>query len=314
MCDTENVETKLSKHVVHLENVGPVNVYVQGDLDKDKGGESVFLTLHGVGGSHQDWVNFFNHEDMRETRDRSLVVHVSLPGQQKGAEDLDQFPSMASLGMSLVTVLDQLRISRVVVLGEAAGANIAVRFAANHPGRVSGLVVANLKHATASFPAKLKSMKGGKFLDTDLNLQNVAKYEAAYKARDEILNLIGSSLTVDSLFICGANNSACARAAEEILTVVPVGLCSILKVENVDRVLTEAGDKLADSLILFCQGLGLVPSVQRKVSRSRSIIAESNPEEESEAGDQQMAMKTRKISMEMFDIPNIRRLSLSHNV
>jgi len=137
---------------------------------------------------------------------------------------------------------------------------------------------------------------------------------AAYKARDEILNLIGSSLTVDSLIICGANNSACARAAEEILTVVPVGLCSILKVENVDRVLIEAGDKLADSLILFCQGLGLVPSVQRKVSRSRSIIAESNPEEESEAGDQQMAMKTRKISMEMFDIPNIRRLSLSHNV
>ena len=145
------------------------------------------------------------------TSDRSLVVHVSLPGQQKGAEDLDQFPSMASLGMSLVTVLDQLRISRVVVLGEAAGANIAVRFAANHPGRVSGLGGANLKHATASFPAKLKSMKGGKFLDTDLNLQNVAKYEAAYKARDEILNLIGSSLTVDSLIICGANNSACGR-------------------------------------------------------------------------------------------------------
>ena len=243
------------------------------------------------------------------TSDRSLVVHVSLPGQQKGAEDLDQFPSMASLGMSLVTVLDQLRISRVVVLGEAAGANIAVRFAANHPGRVSGLVVANLKHATASFPAKLKSMKGGKFLDTDLNLQNVAKYEAAYKARDEILNLIGSSLTVDSLIVCGANNSACARAAEEILTVVPAGLCSILKVENVDRVLTEAGDKLADSLILFCQGLGLVPSVQRKVSRSRSLVTMSNSEEGSDAGDQ--VMKTRKVSMEMFDIPNIRRLSLS---
>ena len=70
MCDTGDVETKLSKHVVHLENVGPVNVYVQGDLDKDKAGESVFLSLHGVGGSHQDWVDLFNHEDMQETRDR----------------------------------------------------------------------------------------------------------------------------------------------------------------------------------------------------------------------------------------------------
>ena len=70
MCDTGDVETKLSKHVVHLENVGPVNVYVQGDLDKDKARESVFLSLHGVGSSHQDWVDFFNHEDMQETRDR----------------------------------------------------------------------------------------------------------------------------------------------------------------------------------------------------------------------------------------------------
>ena len=79
--------------------------------------------------------------------------------------------------------------------------------------------------------------------------------------------------------------------------------------ESVDRVVTEAGDKLADSLILFCQGLGLVPSVQRKVSRSRSLVTMSNSEEGSEAGDQ--VMKTRKVSMEMFDIPNIRRLSLS---
>jgi len=289
---------------------------VQGDLDKDKGGESVFLTLHDVGGSHDDWVNFFNHEDMRETRDRSLIVHVSLPGQQKGAEALDkEFPSLASLGMSLVTILDQLRIARVVVMGEGAGANIAARFAANHPSRVSGLVVANVKHAIASFPAKLKTLKSGKLSDTGLNLKNVAKYKAAYKARDEILTLFSSSLTVDSLIICGGNNSACARAAEEILSVMPVGKCSILKVEEVDRVVTEAGDKLADSVILFCQGLGLVPSVQRKVSRSRSIIGVSTAAEETEDGDKQTDMKTRKISMEMFDIPNIRRLSLSsHNI
>ena len=67
MSDTES---RLSEHIVHLENVGPVHVFVQGDLDKDKVRESVFLSLHSVGSSHQDWVDFFNHEDMRETRDR----------------------------------------------------------------------------------------------------------------------------------------------------------------------------------------------------------------------------------------------------
>ena len=70
MSETDSVETKLSKYVVNLETVGPVDVFVQGDLDKDKGGESVFLTLHDVGGSYHDWVNFFNHEDMQDTRDR----------------------------------------------------------------------------------------------------------------------------------------------------------------------------------------------------------------------------------------------------
>ena len=70
MSDLENVETILGKHVVNLESVGPVDVFVQGDLNKDKGSDSVFLTLHGVGSSHNDWAKFFNHEDMRETRDR----------------------------------------------------------------------------------------------------------------------------------------------------------------------------------------------------------------------------------------------------
>ena len=241
---------------------------------------------------------------------------MCLPGQHREAEELDsEFPSLASLGMSLVTILDQLRISRVVVLGEGAGANIAVRFATNHPGRVSGLALVNVKHAVASFPAKIKVMKSGKYQDSGLNLKNVAKYEAAYKARDEILSLIGSRLAVDTLVICGANNTACVRAAEEIQSLTPVGLCSVLKVEEVDRVVQEATDKLADSLILFCQGLGLVPTVQRKVSRSQSSIGMNAEAGEEEAGDQLTVMKTRKVSMEMFDIPNIRRLSLSsHNI
>ena len=70
------------------------------------------------------------------------------------------FPSLADLGMNLVTVLDQLRISRVVLLGLGAGANIAARFAMNHPGRVEGMLLVDCKHAVASFPLKLKVRSG----------------------------------------------------------------------------------------------------------------------------------------------------------
>ena len=54
-----------------------------------------------------------------------------MPGQEPGAEDLHPdfvFPKMGELGLGLVTVLDHLRISRVVGLGDGAGANIIARY------------------------------------------------------------------------------------------------------------------------------------------------------------------------------------------
>ena len=98
------------------------------------------------------------------------------------------------------------------------------------------------------------------------------------------------------------------KAAEEMHSSIAVGLCSIIKLEDVGDVLAEAPERLADSLILFCQGLGLVPSVQRKISRSQSVVSETGSEDGTNR-------KPRKVSMEMFDIPDIRRFSLSsHNI
>merc|ERR1712203_191221 len=137
----------------------------------------------------------------------------------------------------------------------------------------------------------------------ELNTKNVASYEEAYKNRDEILSDLSQRISVDTLLLCGAK-SQLVRAAEEIHANIDAGLCSVIKLDDVMDVLTEAPERLADSLILFCQGLGLVPSVQRKISRSQSVVSEASSEE------QGVTAKTRKVSMEMFDIPNIRRLSL----
>ena len=141
-----------------------------------------------------------------------------------------------------------------------------------------------------------------------LNTSNVAKYEEAYKKRDEILSDLSERVAVDTLLLCGAK-AQMARAAEEMHANIAIGLCSIIKLDDVTNVVVEAPERLADSLILFLQGLGLVPSVQRKISRSQSVVSETSSEE------QGVTTKTRKVSMEMFDIPNIRRLSLSsHNI
>ena len=106
----------------------------------------MFLTIHDVGSSYKKWVSFTNQEDMKETKDKSVFLHISLPGQKPAADNLDcGFPNMNTLAMNLVTVLDQLGVKDrgVVVLGDGAGANIASRFAMYHPNRVYGVVLIN---------------------------------------------------------------------------------------------------------------------------------------------------------------------------
>ena len=78
---------------------------------------------------------------------RALFIHVVIPGQEPGAADLPQdfkFPKMKvfspflvryiiqcvskDIGLNLVSILDNLRVPRVVGLGNGAGANIITRY------------------------------------------------------------------------------------------------------------------------------------------------------------------------------------------
>ena len=138
--------TKLTQRVISLEEVGPVSLYIQGDLDRCRN-QAVFLTVHHVGSDYTSLVSWASSPAMKEVRDRAVFLHVSLPGQESESEDLPRdftFPSMAKLGLSLVTVLDHLRVSRVVGVGEGAGANIILRFGLYHPNRVHGIFAINL--------------------------------------------------------------------------------------------------------------------------------------------------------------------------
>ena len=48
------------------------------------------------------------------------------------------------------------------------------------------------------------------------------------------------------------------------------GLCSIIKVEEVIDPLLEAPEKVSEALVLFCQGQGLLPTINRRASRQSS--------------------------------------------
>ena len=88
--------------------------------------------------------------------------------------------------------------------------------------------------------------------------------------------MLVTKMTVETLLLTGAKSRA-VKGSEDMHKQIRTGLCSIIKLADVDNVLEEAQEKVADAIILFCQGIGLVPTVQRKVSRSQGISEGDGP-------------------------------------
>eukprot|EP00091_Calanus_sinicus_P018740 TRINITY_DN4388_c0_g1_i3.p1 TRINITY_DN4388_c0_g1~~TRINITY_DN4388_c0_g1_i3.p1 ORF type:complete len:311 (-),score=97.47 TRINITY_DN4388_c0_g1_i3:236-1168(-) len=299
----ENSDYSATPYIVNLDVVGPLTVYVQGDLEKLKDGV-VFLTVHGAGSSFNSWLDFAGDESMQDIRKRALFLHVSLPGQVNGAEDLPRdfiFPSMEAIGLNLITVMDHLRIKQVVGLGDGAGANIILRFAMNHPSRVHGVLAINTEGVISSgYKEMFMDILSPRTVrpEEELNTKNVSKYCEAYKKRSEILSKLKRRMKVDVLLLAGVSSTSVGDTEAMHKEITP-GLCSIIKLEEVDDPLVEAPEKVAEALILFCQGQGLMPTINRQMSRQESTCSQ---------GSDGMG---RKLSMTDYDTPNIMRLSLS---
>merc|ERR1712173_407625 len=74
---------------------------------------------------------------------------------------------------------------------------------------------------------------------------------------------------------------------------------SILRIDDVGDVLAEAPSKVSQSILLFCQGIGLLTSLSS--CRLRTVSSSSG----GEAGERRPSM-----SMEDYDRPNTKRFSL----
>jgi len=289
----------LKHHVVNLEKCGPVSVFIQGDLTQQRDG-AVFLTVHDIGSSYQSWVAWVNHSSMEEVRKKALFLHVCIPGQEPGAEDLPvefPFPRMQELGLNLVTVLDHLRVSRVVGLGDGAGANILTRFGMCHASRVFGIVGINTTASSSKgrFMETLKDkIKVFKINDkSELNERNVSKFAEAYRKRTDLLVELNKKISFDVLLLTGTN-SRYVGDTEAIHQTLDPGICSIIKVEDVVEPLQETPAKVAEAVILFCQGLCLIPAVAAKITSSGEGSSVKSG-----------------LLMRDYDRPNIRRLSLT---
>ncbi|XP_059061396.1 uncharacterized protein ZK1073.1 [Achroia grisella] len=320
------------KYVVSTDRSGDIHVHVQGDLSQqDK--RCVFLTVHDLGTNHTSMVDFVTCPAMSEIKERSCFIHVDVPGHEENSPDLPdsyQFPSLQTLGEDIITVLDFLHVRYAVGLGEGAGANVLARCGLAHPRRLLGLILVNCTASTSSvsdaFRSRFSRWKGtdisqseedfliyhkfGHQISSDsfeagerdrmlteyrsrlrgnLNTHNIKQYVKAFINRKDLL-LKGCQ--PDILLITGML-SPYSGVVEKMYKELDKEKVTILKVDRVGDVLAEAPAKVSQSLLLFCQGQGLLtslppPGIERRMSRA--------------------------MSMEEYDKPNIRRLSLTPSV
>ncbi|CAH8563129.1 unnamed protein product [Schistosoma haematobium] len=142
-------------HVIDTE-VCQLNVFVQGRIMPSK---PVFLTCHDLGCNHYQYEEFVVHSKMLPIMQRSTWVHIDLPGQGDGEEELPSnyvFPPINRLPDAFRDVLANLKIKHVVLFGEGAGANILARFAIAYDNLVLGAILINCTGTPPTFTESLR--------------------------------------------------------------------------------------------------------------------------------------------------------------
>lgn len=335
------------KHVIDTKNCGPLTVYVQGDVSlQDR--KAVFLTVHDLGCNHTSFHDFVEHPVMKEIKERSIFIHVDLPGQEDDASDLPEdfrYPTMQQLGEELLQVLDTLQVKMVIGLAEGAGANIITRFSLANPERVLGLVLVHCTSTKAGimeyFNDKLMNWKLSSIghhpsaeqylvfhrfgshleeqldneemdattreklikdfqqrLKSKINPKNLQRFVQCFLDRTDLSSTVGN-LTMDALLVTGAKASH-NHTVHTMHQHMSKAKSSLIKLDDVGDVLIEAPEKFCNSLLLFCKGLGVLTSVNL---RTRTLSNSS--------GGATGTARNRSMSMEDYDRPNARRLSVT---
>lgn len=105
--------------------------------------------------------------------------------------------------------------------------------------------------------------------------------------------------------------SSYASMVEKLHKDVEKEKVTILKIERAGDVLADAPAKVAQSILLFCKGQGILTSVVMPgVDRGRAYSTSSGGSVDGQNGSRKLS---RGVSMEDYDKPNIRRLSIINN-
>lgn len=315
---------ELSLLKVETEKCGTLKVYVQGNL-REKQGKTIFLTIHDLGTNHRSWVRFVNDDSMAEVKRCSVFLHVCVPGQDDEAQDFkDDFPTLKDIGDELPKVLEMAEVKTCIAMGDGAGANIVCRFAMAHPNLVMGVALIHPTSTTAGVLETLKDkvinwqISGGKLsqaaheylvfhkfgpgqsekaeavkafvedLGKRLNTSNLSKFLEAFQKRTDLSAELAKQLNMESLLVVGGKASH-LHTTYTMHKAMPKDKATLLVVDGVGDILSEAPERFTRALILFAKGSGLlsgvaIPGMERQRTLSSSMEEADRPRKASITG------------------------------
>jgi pimeloyl-ACP methyl ester carboxylesterase len=104
--------------------------------DSGETGAPAIVFVHGLGGNGGQWALQLDH---LQGRRRTVALDLRGHGDSDPADD-GQY-EISALATDVAAVADQLPLRRFILVGHSLGAAVAIRYAAEHPGRVEGLVL-----------------------------------------------------------------------------------------------------------------------------------------------------------------------------
>jgi pimeloyl-ACP methyl ester carboxylesterase len=165
------------------------------------------VLVHSFGGSTAQWAPQLL--SLRRTR---RAVALDLRGHGESAPSTDGDYAIESFAADIGAVLDSLGLAKVVLVGHGLGATVALEYAATHPDRVVGLLL-------AATPARIPAEQAGQMIaglekdyeriSTAINarllvgttdeVRAVIARDAARVPREVALRVIRASLTHDPM-------------------------------------------------------------------------------------------------------------------
>ena len=131
----------------------------QGRLRVDDGGSGGLpvLFVHGNGGNRTQWKAQLDH--LRTTR-RAVAFDLRGMGESDPAGNADY--SVAGFSQDIAAVADALGLDRFVLAGHSYGGAVVTDYAGRHPGRLAGLVFADVGGDIRDTPPKaLEALRNG---------------------------------------------------------------------------------------------------------------------------------------------------------